>query len=141
MEPTFIAFLISSIRTSINKFLIQELEDHGVKGLAPSHGSIIFYLFNTNEATMKEISVAVHRDKSTVTALIAKLVDGGYVQKEQSSQDQRSIIVRLTPKGEALKPIVQDVSDKMLSQVWKNIPEDDKAQAMSILESIWANFN
>jgi hypothetical protein len=37
--------LISRIREKANKFIVRELENHGIKGIVPSHGEILVLLF------------------------------------------------------------------------------------------------
>ena len=140
MDTRKIAALISDVRANINRFLIRELNRCGVKGLAPSHGAILFHLYANEIVTMKELSTAVRRDKSTVTALVAKLVAGGYIQKQTSLDDQRKIYIRLTQKGEQLKPIFEEISNNLLRRVWKGIDAAEQKEMVRILKKIASNF-
>jgi len=54
-----------------------------IKGLVTSHGDILYALFQKRTLTMKEIAEGIEKDKSTVTALVNKLIAHGYVQKEK----------------------------------------------------------
>lgn len=57
--------LIGKIREKADKFILKELEELGLKNIAPSHGDILSALFELHEATMTEIADAIHRDRST----------------------------------------------------------------------------
>lgn len=140
MESKKIAAIVSDTRASINRFLLQELHRHGVSGLAPSHGAILFHLFNNEQVTMKDLAQAARRDKSTVTALVAKLVTAGYVEKVSSTQDQRTVCVSLTEKGEALKPVFEEISQRMLERIWQGFDEAEQREAVRLLKKIRSNF-
>lgn len=141
MNTDGIIALIGDVRAGANRFLVRELEKRGIKGLSPSHGAVLFYLFNTQKATMKDLAKAVHRDKSTITALVAKLVEHGYVGKEAGILDQRNIEVRLTDKGESLRPVFLELSEKLLANAWKGIDEAEQKEVINILEKIRRNFD
>jgi hypothetical protein len=44
--------LISRIREKANRFIVRELENHGVNGIVPSHGVILIILFQGEKYTM-----------------------------------------------------------------------------------------
>jgi DNA-binding MarR family transcriptional regulator len=92
---------------------------------------------------MKELAKAVRRDKSTITALVGKLVSHGYVQKESNSADQRSILVRQTPGEKRCNPLSQEISDQLLERIWQGIKEANKRRCIPHSERsnpIWRNF-
>lgn len=105
--------LISRIREKANRFIVRELENHGIKGIVPSHGDILVILFQGEKYTMKELADRINRSKPTVTVLIDKLVEYGYVEREKSSTDSRVTYIKLTGKGTKLKPIFDDISKKL----------------------------
>jgi DNA-binding MarR family transcriptional regulator len=141
MDRKRIIALIGDVRANANRFLVRELERNNIKGLSPSHGAILFHLFTHEAVTMKDLAKAVRRDKSTVTALAAKLVANGYITKETSIHDQRSTEVRLTPKGEELKPVFFEISDNLLRRAWQEIDETEQEEVIRILEKIRSNFD
>ncbi len=140
METKSIAALISDTRAGINRHLLQELKRLGIEGLAPSHGAILHHLFNNEQVTMKDLAKAVRRDKSTVTALVGKLVTNGYVEKVSSTQDQRTVFVRLSPKGQALKPVFQEVSRNLIERIWRGFDETEQQELVRLLRKVRANL-
>jgi DNA-binding MarR family transcriptional regulator len=140
MKIAMIAAVIGNINTKINLLIVEELNKHGISGLVPTHGGILHYLSNNGKVTMKELSVAIKRDKSTVTALVKKLLAYGYVKKEQCGHDHRTIYVSLTEKGVGLEPMVADISEVMLNRVWLGISDKEQEDVIKILKKIEANF-
>lgn len=132
--------LISSIRNSSNKFLLAQLNNNGLKGLATSHGDILANLFETSPRSMQELAAKIGKDKSTVTALVDKLVAGGYVIKEKSLVDSRGVMVSLTPKGLELKPTTDKIGDDLLNIAYDGFNETDKQELIRLLLKMKKNF-
>jgi len=140
METKDIISLISKIRGSANKFITDEMENWGVKGLVPSHGDIIAALLKREKLTMKELAEKIGKDKSTITALVDKLIRLGYVEKTRDIEDNRVVFVTLTEKGEELKPMFAAISQDLLSVVYKDISENEKEGLIKTLKKIKNNF-
>lgn len=100
----------SRLREMGNAYIQAELRSAGLTGLAPSHGDILACLLAQDGCPMGELSRRVRRSKSTVTALVEKLEQGGYVERMPDERDSRSVRVRLTMRGEALRPVFDRVS-------------------------------
>ena len=132
--------LIGKIREKADKFILKELEKLGLKNIAPSHGDILSALFELHEATMTEIADAIHRDRSTVTALVNKLTALGYVSTKKDLEDNRSSIVYLTEKGESLKPGFRRISEELYSLEYGGLSDEEKAIFRDLLQKIYNNF-
>jgi DNA-binding MarR family transcriptional regulator len=71
-----------------------------------------------------------------VSGLVQRLLADDLISKEMSSEDRRSFIVRLTPKGEALFRKAADVHKKHLSKRLESIPAQELETALSVLRSL-----
>jgi DNA-binding MarR family transcriptional regulator len=133
---------ISNISNGANKLIVEELKNHNLEGLAPSHGDILILLFqNENGVAMNKISSAIHKDKSTVTTLVNKLEKMQLLEKFKNESDSRSTMVKLTKKGMQTKPIVLDeISQKLLEKTYKNFSYEEKEVVCTLLEKIKKNF-
>lgn len=140
MNSSNVISLISKIREKINRLITAEMSERGIEDLATSHGDIIDALYSKPQMTMAEIAAKIGKDKSTVTALVDKLVRLGYVTKERDTLDTRVVYVTLTKKGNDLKPAFIEISKKVLDTVYLNIAENDKEELMRILEKIYLNL-
>ena len=132
--------LISKIREKVNRLIEAEMSKNDLDGIVTSHGDIIYALFNKPKMTMAEIADKIVRDKSTVTALVDKLVKLGYVVKERDAQDARVIYAALTDKGYELKPIFEAISAKVLDVFYLGISESEKEELAKTLSKIYSNF-
>ncbi|MBU5441071.1 MarR family transcriptional regulator [Paenibacillus sp. MSJ-34] len=140
MESRDVISFISKIREKVNRFIVSEMAKRGIEGIAASHGDIIYALFKTPRLTMADISRRINKDKSTVTALVDKLVRLGYVTKERDVEDTRVVYVALTDKGKELQPIFESVSKELLDLFYLGISEKEKENLLHILKKIYDNF-
>lgn len=132
--------LISKIRQKANAFILSELSDRGIDGIVVSHGDIMDALFRTQRMTMAEIAKKIARDKSTVTALVNKLVALGYVTRERDTEDSRVVYVTLTAKGQELKPLFREISEKVLETLYRDIPMEEREELVRVLLKLERNL-
>lgn len=123
-----------------NRCLVALMEKRGVRGIAPSHGDILMQLFSKGSLPMAGIAAAIDKDPSTVTALVKKLIDAGYVEKSKNAADRRVIEVRLTEAGRALERDFSSVSRDLVAVQMRGVSEEECASASAVLERIRANF-
>ena len=125
MEQKIMIALMSRITELTTRMLVDELKAHGIEGIVPSHGGIMARLFSGKQYTMQEMAAAIHRTKPTVTVLVGKLEEQGYVRREKSAQDSRVTFLQITEKGKALEPTFQEISDKVNALVYQGMSKDE----------------
>ena len=138
-EGSFVNMLSQTL-TAANAYLVSLLSQAGLKDLVPSHGDILVALFAQETITMQELSEKIHRDPSTITALVKKLVLGGYVQTQKSVTDKRRTEVSLTPKGKSLRSTFETISTTLVNTQMEGIDADAFAITCATLNQIRANF-
>lgn len=141
MEQQQIISLISKIRHGANELIMRELEKHGIKGIVPSHGDILVRLFRRDSIPMSELAIAINKKKNTVTTLVDKLVNLGYVEKSADSDDSRVTLVRLTSKGNSLQKSFDKVSAVLLETVYDGITEKEKDIVLNVLSKMKKNLD
>ncbi len=137
MKNDRILFVIGRISYKVNRFLVRELKKHHLGEISPSHGEIIGSLLLRGSLQMKEIAEIIDKDKSTITALINKLIALGYVEKKKDMNDNRISIIKLTANGKALKSIFMEISDKLTKKAFRDLSEQEK----EILNILLAKLN
>jgi DNA-binding MarR family transcriptional regulator len=76
-------------------------------------------LFNVGdqELTAGELRTRGHYLGSNVSYNLKKLVDSGYIHHERSETDRRSVLVRLTRKGEAVRDMLRELFQRHLGSL------------------------
>jgi DNA-binding MarR family transcriptional regulator len=140
MEKDQIIFLIGRIQYKASRFLTRELRNHDIKGLATSHGEILGALMFRGPLSMTEIARIIGKDKSTITALVNKLIRLGYVKKEKHGTDNRFNLIDVTQKGEALKPAFISIARKLRALSYKDISDDEREMLARLLKKLNENI-
>src|SRR3954451_21100022 len=86
-------------------------------------------LFNVGdqELTAGELRTRGHYLGSNVSYNLKKLVESGYIHHERSEADRRSVLVRLTRKGEAVRDMLRGMFERHLGSLEPvgNVGKDD----------------
>ena len=76
-------------------------------------------MFNIGDAEMTagELRSRGYYLGSNVSYNLKKLVESGYIHHERSEADRRSVLVRLTRKGEAVRDMLKELFDRHLGSL------------------------
>ncbi len=140
MNDEYLIHLIGLIRDNTNRFLSRELKNSSLKGISPSHGDILGALCLKDGLRMKELAILINRDKSTITALVNKLIRLGYVEKETDYQDNRINLIRLTEMGKQSKPAILEIAKTLREKAYEGLSEEERKILSMLLSKISKNF-
>ena len=70
-------------------------------------------MWEHKELRVKEVGEYLFLDSSTLTPLLKRLEEKGYVTRRRSSEDERDLIVTITDSGEALKEKAVSVPERL----------------------------
>jgi DNA-binding MarR family transcriptional regulator len=132
---------IGRIREHAALFIEQELKKEAIHGILPAHGIVLFFLFQQQHpVAMKEIVEKASRVKSTVTGMVNTLEHHGYVEKFQSPEDGRVMLVQLTEKGRGIQPAFENISTRMLEKLYGDMPQADQEKLIELLTQVLINL-
>ena len=105
-------------------------------GISPILARIIR---NRDVAEEKDVGKYLYLDSGTLTPLLKRLEEKGYIKRQRSPEDERDLIVTITKSGEDLKKKAVKIPEKLGACV--DI-DAEKAQALySILYEIIGKLN
>jgi DNA-binding MarR family transcriptional regulator len=87
-----------------------EREINGVQAL-------LLFNIGDQELTAGELRTRGHYLGSNVSYNLKKLVEGGYIHHARSDLDRRSVLVRLTPKGENVRGMLRELFHRHLGSL------------------------
>ena len=91
-------------------------------------------MWEHKELRVKDVGKYLYLDSGTLTPLLKRLEEKGYIKRQRSPEDERDLIVTITENGEALKEKAVKIPEKLGACV--DI-DAEKAQALySILYEI-----
>ncbi|MGJ8528801.1 transcriptional regulator LdtR [Maritalea sp.] len=79
--------------------------------------AIMMFNIGGSELTAGELRSRGYYLGSNVSYNLKKLVDTGYIFQERSKADRRSVRIKLTPKGEEVAEVIDELYDRHLKSI------------------------
>ena len=74
-----------------------------IAGIIFGAGIVLLVLWETDGVSVRELGQRLYLDSGTLTPLLKKMEEAGFVTRERSTEDGRVVLVHLTEKGKALR--------------------------------------
>ena len=81
-------------------------------------------LWEHESMNVKELGSRLYLDSGTLTPLLKKLEAKGYITRCRCKEDERNLIIRITPQGDALKEKAAAIPDQM-TEKWVNLSKEE----------------
>src|SRR3954467_7849331 len=108
--------LVERLHRQLLDVIKDELDRRGER-VVNSVQALLLFNIGDQELTAGELRTRGHYLGSNVSYNLKKLVEGGYIHHERSELDRRSVLVRLTPKGEHVRDMLRELFDRHLSSL------------------------
>jgi DNA-binding MarR family transcriptional regulator len=108
--------LIERLHRRLLDVIKDDFERSGEPEVNPVQALLLFNIADA-ELTAGELKTRGHYQGSNVSYNLKKLVESGYVHHERSATDKRSVRVRLTDKGRAIRERVNALYNRQLQAV------------------------
>ena len=95
---------------------------------------VLLALWETDHQTVSELGEKLYLDSGTLTPLLKKLEQAGYVERRRKTADERSVVISLTASGSDLKQVATEIPKKLAGCI--HLPEKDAKDLHRILHSI-----
>ncbi len=95
---------------------------------------VMMVVWEDERVSVKEMGKKLFLDSGTLTPVLKTLEKKGLIERTRSKEDERNLIVTLTPSGKALKDKAVDIPAKMGGCL--NISPEDAMELHNILHKI-----
>ncbi|WP_036221418.1 MarR family winged helix-turn-helix transcriptional regulator [Mesoaciditoga lauensis] len=102
--------------------------------LTASQFDILQYLYFEGPHRMTQLSEKMGVTKSTMTGLIVRLENAGYIVRERSEKDKRVIVVKIAKSGEE---IIKKVIEKRIEFISSSLKNVDSSDLLNNLRKIY----
>ena len=96
-------------------------------------------LWEKKQTNVKELGSCLYLDSGTLTPVLKKLEQKGYLTRHRSEEDERNLVVSITAEGEALQEEAAKVPARMGKCV--NLSPEDAKELYRLLYQILGNMN
>jgi DNA-binding MarR family transcriptional regulator len=128
--------LIGMVRAQLMAALDDELADLGLTG---AQLPILHWIVRTPEATGAALCRCIGTDTGSMTRMLDRLEDKGFVRRVRSHEDRRVVHLELTAAGKALLPMVTPRVVKVLNRHLSGFSRQDLDMLKDLLRRILAN--
>ncbi len=98
---------------------------------------VMMYFWEKKQSNVKEISRTLLLDPSTLTPLLKKLEQKGYLKRSRNQEDERNLDVVITEKGEALREKALRIPEQMGKCL--DLSEEEAAALYALIGKALAN--
>jgi DNA-binding MarR family transcriptional regulator len=135
--------LLEQAHRRLHDVVKDNLERSGERSLTGVQ-ALLLYEIGDNETPASALRARGSFAGTSMSYNVKKLQEGGYLLQSRSSDDRRTVRLKLTPSGKAVRARVQDLFEKQASALepTASVRADDLDQlnkALARLERFWAD--
>ncbi|MBO3676402.1 MarR family winged helix-turn-helix transcriptional regulator [Streptomyces sp. NEAU-YJ-81] len=109
-------------------------------GLCSGQEFLMMTLWDAGPVRQSELARALDLDPSTVTLMLRRLEQGGYVTRARDPHDRRVMLVRASEESYALRPKVAEVWGELEEHILDGLDDAEREAFARILSKVEKNL-
>jgi DNA-binding MarR family transcriptional regulator len=124
----------------IHRYYQADARERGLVGGDPTRGQgrVLALLSAKPETTQRELSYLLDMRQQSLSELLDKLEEKGYITRERSAEDRRVVKVSLTPEGAAAAPDLDALGKR--EDIIDCLDADERAQYEALIDKVTASI-
>ena len=106
-------------------------------GLTYTQYIVFLVLWEKDGLTVGELGDALMLDNGTLSPLLKKMEQAGYIERQRSREDERVVVITLTEEGRALQEKAKDVPGRVAQCI--DLPPEKAQQLYALLYELLEN--
>lgn len=107
-------------------------------GLTYTQYLTMLVLWEEKQINVKSLGEKLYLDSGTLTPVLKRLEEKGYITRERLVSDERNLVLRVTDEGVALKDEVYEVYQRMES--WHPLSKEKNDQLYELFTEALSNY-
>jgi DNA-binding MarR family transcriptional regulator len=136
-EPEATAALIA-LRRIVRRLRLADREVEASCGLSVAQLFVLHQLGETPALSIAELAERTLTDQSSVSTVVARLVEGGLIARRTSPRDGRRAELRITPRGQRLLRAAPAVPQTRMIEAIRAMAPRERAELVRALERLAA---
>jgi DNA-binding MarR family transcriptional regulator len=125
-----------SLRKIIRYLRLGDREVESASGLSSAQLFVLTTLADTPALSLAEVAKRALTDQSSVSTVVARLVERGLVVRKASAKDRRRAELRLTPAGHRTLANAPQAPQAKLIEAIRSLPVARRAELVRALEAL-----
>ncbi|WP_457587218.1 MarR family winged helix-turn-helix transcriptional regulator [Ensifer canadensis] len=132
-----LCFEVIALAAAIDRDCAARLAPHN---LSEGKFVLLFLLHQlTDGLSPHELADRAGVTRATVTGLLDGLERDGFLGRQQSKDDRRKVLVRLSPKGEDAARELFDTHTRWIASLFAGFDESDRQTLNALIQRAWRN--
>lgn len=123
--------LVLSIGQNLLRYFASKSEDLTMKDIF-----VLETLGRLEQATMTELASALAVPLTTMTSIVGRMVERGYLERRRTEEDRRVVLVSLTPKGRLLSAEQRREYIQSVREILAVLPEEDQEKLLGLIAEV-----
>lgn len=140
MRETRGGFLISQIKQIQGRVFDSLLQRAGIEEFNGAQGRILYVLWQEDNLPIIELSKRTGLAKTTLTSMLDRMEERGFLKRVPDSQDRRLLRIVLTDKARAMNDSYNEVSDEMSRIFYEGFSDEEIDIFEKYLDKILQNL-
>jgi DNA-binding MarR family transcriptional regulator len=119
-----------------SELLVARLAERGFGEVRASYGSVLVPLFERDGRRLGELAAASRLSKQAITGLVRQCELDSLVERRRDPVDGRAFNVRLTPRGQALQAVAEDVLGELDDLLVRSLGRRDRDALVRALKGV-----
>jgi DNA-binding MarR family transcriptional regulator len=132
-------YLISRVGLLVTAALKKEFASSGVGQVKPAYLCVLMSLWRADGLKVIELSKKAGLEPSTMTGLLDRMERDELVARAADLNDRRVLRINLTKTGRQVRDPVLKVVERVITEVFDGIPQEDISQTKNLLRHVLAN--
>jgi DNA-binding MarR family transcriptional regulator len=132
-------FLIAKIHQLSGRIFAKKLKEYDIE-INPAQGRIMFVLWREDEIPIHELARKTSLGKSTLTSMLDRLEEMGFIIRVPTKQDRRKILIKRTEKDKSFQELYIQVSQDMTTLYYNGFNASEIDQFEAYLRRIFNNL-
>ena len=115
---------MAKIRQVGGRIFERMLKDYDID-INSAQGRIMFVLWQADGISINELAKKTQLKKSTLTSMLDRLEEMGYVRRQRSKKDRRKILIKRTSKDRTLESKYVELSQEITRLFYKGFSKDE----------------
>lgn len=132
-------FLIAKIHQLSGRIFAKKLKTYDIE-INPAQGRIMFVLWREEGIPIHELARKTSLGKSTLTSMLDRLEEMGFIKRVPLKQDRRKILIKRTEKDKSFQNLYIRVSQDMTKLYYHGFTKSEIDQFEMYLRRIFNNL-
>lgn len=116
-------FLMAKVHQTAGRIFNKLLKKYQIEEINSAQSRILFVLWEKDNIPISELSEKTQLEKSTLTCMLDKLENDGFIIRLPSKEDRRKILIQRTEKDKQFQEKYLAISDEMNNLFYQNFSE------------------